>query len=61
MQAAAFPDWRKSSYSPNNNNCVEVGIAQRQCAVRDSKLGDAGPVLAFPARTFAAFLGRVKR
>jgi hypothetical protein len=49
-------EWRKSSYSSNNGNCVEVarnlpGIV----AVRDSKLGDDSPVLTFNAAEWDAF------
>ena len=49
-------DWRKSSYSTNNGNCVEVaqnlpGIV----AVRDSKDPD-GPVLVFTADEWRAFV-----
>ena len=39
--------WRKSSYSGSNGgNCVEVGVAGRAVAVRDSRT-TSGPVLAF--------------
>jgi Domain of unknown function (DUF397) len=48
-------EWRKSSYSSNNGNCVEVarnlpGIV----AVRDSKNPD-GPALVFTADEWRAF------
>jgi hypothetical protein len=52
--------WRTSSYSGDNGGaCVEVGIAVPAIAVRDSQDRD-GPVLAFTARTWAAFAERVK-
>ena len=48
--------WRKSSYSSNNGNCVEVarnlpGVV----AVRDSKNPD-GPALVFTADEWRAFV-----
>ncbi len=48
--------WRKSSYSSNNGNCVEVarnlpGVV----AVRDSKDPD-GPALVFTADEWRAFV-----
>jgi hypothetical protein len=53
-------NWRTSSYSGDNGgNCVEVGTAVPAIAVRDSQ-DRCGPVLAFTARTWAAFAERVK-
>ncbi|RSS41019.1 DUF397 domain-containing protein [Streptomyces sp. WAC07061] len=55
------PRWRKSSYSDNGGNCVEVATnLPGAVPVRDSKAGDAGPVLTFGAPAFAAFLGAVR-
>lgn len=50
--------WRTSSYSAEKE-CVEVGFGRDGIAVRDSKNPD-GPVLSFPAATFAAFLTATK-
>ena len=66
--------WRKSSYSSangacvefrrasscNGGHCTEVALRGDGVAVRDSKLGDASPVLSFSAKVWAAFTGRVK-
>jgi hypothetical protein len=45
--------WRKSSYSTNASNCVEVALTS-PVGVRDSK--NTGPTLAFPATAWATFL-----
>ena len=47
--------WRKSSYSGNENACVELAVGQTSVGVRDSKQPD-GPALAFAAEPFRAFL-----
>lgn len=47
--------WRKSSWSTDQANCVEVAFAGPAVGVRDSKHTE-GPVLAFPAGNWAAFL-----
>jgi hypothetical protein len=51
--------WRKSSYSGNTGNCVEVAIAGRAVAVRDSK-DIGGPQLAFAPHEWRAFALKVK-
>jgi hypothetical protein len=51
--------WRKSSYSPNGGNCVEVSWPGG-VAVRDSKQTE-GPTIGFPVRTWQAFLGNLPR
>ncbi|MGK5531915.1 DUF397 domain-containing protein [Streptomyces sp. URMC 129] len=51
--------WTKSSYSGGNGACVEVMSPVRDLlAVRDSKT-PTGPLLGFPAGSWAAFLGAV--
>jgi hypothetical protein len=53
--------WRKSSYSGNGGNCVEVGTGlPGKIAVRDSKNPD-GPVLSFGPEEWDAFVKGLKR
>ncbi|TDD54762.1 DUF397 domain-containing protein [Saccharopolyspora elongata] len=59
---SSFPAlaWRKSSRSVGSGqggNCLEVAFAGPAVAVRDSK-DPGGPVLAFSASSWSAFLGR---
>ena len=47
--------WQKSAHSGYNGNCLEarqVGVVQ----VRDSKLSDSSPVLAFSGDQWTRFL-----
>lgn len=57
------PRWFTSSYSGNGGACVEVAtnlVASRGVVpVRDSKIA-TGPVLDFPAGSFASFVASVK-
>jgi hypothetical protein len=56
----ASETWMKSSYSGGNGACVEVKApAGAELAVRDSK-DIEGPVLAFPADAWNAFVASVK-
>ncbi|MEU6068626.1 MULTISPECIES: DUF397 domain-containing protein [Streptomyces] len=56
----ATETWTKSSYSAGNGACVEVkSAAAVDLAVRDSKVAE-GPVLAFPADAWNAFVASVK-
>ncbi|MEO3811213.1 DUF397 domain-containing protein [Sphaerisporangium sp. B11E5] len=52
--------WRKSTYSTDAGNCVEVAsnLPGRR-ALRDSKITD-GPVLVCPPSEWFVFLGEVK-
>jgi len=55
------PEWRKSSYSNGQANCVEARVGQPDAvAVRDSK-DRGGPELGFTADAWAAFVQGVKR
>ncbi|MGH3434848.1 MAG: DUF397 domain-containing protein [Sciscionella sp.] len=47
--------WRKSSYSTDQSNCVEVALSRPSVGVRDSKKPEAGQ-LAIPARAWRGFL-----
>jgi hypothetical protein len=49
--------WRKSSYSSDTANCVEVAFTDPAVAVRDSK-NTTGPTLAFPTASWARFVRR---
>ncbi len=52
--------WRASSYSGGQGDCVEVADGVPGVVpVRDSKR-PAGPVLAFPSDTWAAFVDRLR-
>ena len=51
-------EWRKSSYSGSDGNCVEIAWPDDQVAVRDSKQ-PAGPTIAFPTATWQAFVNDV--
>ncbi|KUJ37493.1 hypothetical protein MBT84_24390 [Streptomyces sp. MBT84] len=56
----ATATWTKSSYSAGNGACVEVkSPTAAALAVRDSKVPD-GPVLAFPADAWNAFVEGIK-
>lgn len=48
--------WRKSSYSGQANNCVEIAHVDGTTYVRDTKHASVGPVLAFTAAEWEAFL-----
>ncbi|MEU6096700.1 DUF397 domain-containing protein [Streptomyces sp. NPDC047079] len=56
----ATETWTKSSYSTGNGACVEVkSPLAAALAVRDSKVPQ-GPVLAFPAAAWNAFVTSIK-
>lgn len=55
----AGTDWRVSSYSGGQGECVEVGHnIPHLVPVRDSKR-PAGPVIAFGADAWRAFIGEL--
>ena len=53
-------NWRKSSYTGGQGNCVEVAdLDDGGHAVRDSK-DPTGPILRFSGDAWTAFVSRVK-
>ncbi|MBF6508061.1 DUF397 domain-containing protein [Nocardia farcinica] len=53
--------WRKSSRSNGQGGmCVEVGRGEEVVGMRDSKLGEASPVLAVSRARWADFVSAVK-
>ncbi|WP_103349908.1 DUF397 domain-containing protein [Amycolatopsis sp. CA-128772] len=54
---AAATNWHKASFSQGQENgCVEVGSVPGLIGVRDTKLGDASPILAFTEHEWKMFL-----
>ncbi|MFG3228827.1 DUF397 domain-containing protein [Kitasatospora sp. NPDC048194] len=52
--------WRKSSFSANQGNCIEVADGYAGIVpVRDSK-DPSGPALAFPTDAWTAFIAAIK-
>jgi len=52
-------EWRKSSFSGTEANCVEIAFAVEAVGVRDSK--SVGPVLAVTRDSWGRLLDRVQR
>ncbi|MGV9844691.1 DUF397 domain-containing protein [Streptomyces fungicidicus] len=52
--------WRKSSYSPDASNCVELATTPTTVLIRDSK-DTSGPRLGFSPTTWAAFLTHITK
>jgi hypothetical protein len=51
--------WKKSTYSSESFNCVEVSISPGRVFVRDSKNPD-GTVLACPAEAWRALISQIR-
>ncbi|APY87751.1 DUF397 domain-containing protein [Streptomyces alfalfae] len=61
IQRGSSSTWTKSSHSTGNGACVEVrSPVETGISVRDSKVVE-GPVLAFPAASWNAFVSEVSR
>ncbi|MFD0682886.1 DUF397 domain-containing protein [Actinomadura fibrosa] len=61
MTLPSCKNWRKSSYSAANSDCVEVGrSAEGMIGVRDTKQAVNGPVLHFSTREWSDFLRAVR-
>ncbi|MGW1677888.1 DUF397 domain-containing protein [Saccharopolyspora sp. NPDC002376] len=58
-RALANATWFKSSYSPTQNECVEVAMVSGVVGVRDTKDRDGG-TLAFSSTAWADFVAQVK-
>lgn len=60
MSISPSPEWRKSTRSSGNGNCVEFADLGDLVAVRDTK-DRGGPVLRFTAAGWRAFIAGTKR
>nr|WP_075849331.1 DUF397 domain-containing protein [Saccharomonospora sp. CUA-673] len=61
LQQYREPQWRKSTRSQGQNDCVEITDEVRgSVGVRDSKLGDASPVLAVTVEQWRLFRASVR-
>jgi hypothetical protein len=56
----AIRNWRKSSRSGNESECVEVGNGNVDIAVRDTKLGESSPILTIDAPQWRTFIASTK-
>ncbi|MEU5509335.1 DUF397 domain-containing protein [Streptomyces fungicidicus] len=54
------PAWRKSSYSPDASNCVELATTPATVLIRDSK-NASGPRLGFSPTTWVTFLTHITK
>ncbi|MFJ2702162.1 DUF397 domain-containing protein [Streptomyces sp. NPDC087428] len=52
--------WRKSSYSSDGGDCLEIAGLTTRTAVRDSK-NPTGPALVLGNRAWAAFVAEAKQ
>ena len=59
MKNPSRAEWRTSSYSGSNGDCVEVADSGARVLVRDTR-DRGGPVLAFRPGAWRRFAGQVK-
>ncbi|MFE9425071.1 DUF397 domain-containing protein [Kitasatospora sp. NPDC006697] len=61
MNSSSHTHWRKSSYSQNGGNCIEVATPSPAATIplRDSK-DPTGPTLLLPASSFSTFIASLK-
>ena len=60
LAALAHAEYRVSSYSTANGDCVMVGFADRWVGIQDSKQHEPRPILPMTGSQFAALLGAAK-
>lgn len=54
-------NWKKSTRSGSQGNCVELRLGGDAVQVRDSKLGDASPIFDLTSADYSLLLGSLKR
>jgi hypothetical protein len=60
MDGVGSENWRKSSYSGNSGNCVEIASAPGRVVVRDTKDNGTGPVLRISPADWSRFTSGIR-